>query len=254
MKKEQRHQAILRYIEEHQRASVTELAEVFHVAPMTIRRDLDMIEQTDLIQRVRGGAIGREIVLTEKEFDQRKVERIEEKRRIGQKALEMIQENDSILLDYGSTPQELAKLMAHQIDFPIEVVINDFYIYQLLRKNPYIYLHFVGGSVEYELDYITLGPMTSLFYKNLSIDKAFMSMRTIDLDRGLFHPDSRVADLKRHMIQSSKKVIVIADHSKFNNYSMFKIASMDQVDAIITDTGFNMTKNPLPESIQWVLA
>ena len=254
MLKNERQKQILKLIEQKNSLRVDDLANYFNVSRMTIRRDLSQLEKTDYLKRTRGGATARKLVYSEKDFSERKVEHLSEKRRIAEVAIQFMEPNDSLLLDYGSTPQELAKLMINRIDFPLTIVINDFNLYRILRKNSSFNLIFVGGTVEQDGDHITSGYLAHQFYQQLTIDKAFMSMRTINFSKGLFHPNSQIAETKRCMIEAAKKVIVIADHSKFNNHSLFNIAPIEKVNILITDTGFNDYDIEIPKHLSFIKA
>ncbi|SEP84168.1 transcriptional regulator, DeoR family [Ignavigranum ruoffiae] len=254
MFKQERQKAILYLLEENYKIRIVELANHFHVSTMTIRRDLEVLEKNDYIKRARGWAIANQLVYAEKSFLERRVQRLKEKQAIAIEAYKLISPHDRIILDYGSTPQELAKLMAKQVDFPLTVVINDFNIYQLLRTNSNISLLFAGGNVELDRDPITLGYLTNQFFQHLVVDKAFMSMRTVDFKQGLFHPVGQVAETKRAMINAAKKVIVIADYSKFNNHSMFQIAPIETINILITDTGLDIGQYTIPQNLKVIQA
>lgn len=106
---EERRRRILNYINEHSRASVTELTSVFHVSEATVRRDLKELEEDGLLHRTHGGALAFQSVSFEPTFSEKRVHHAEEKQRIAAKALEWIHEEDTILLDSGTTTYQLAQ-------------------------------------------------------------------------------------------------------------------------------------------------
>ncbi|MBG9986180.1 DeoR/GlpR transcriptional regulator [Facklamia sp. DSM 111018] len=247
MNKQIRQTDILNYIYEHQMVSVNELVNKFKVTPMTIRRDLNELSAKRLVRRVHGGATISNVLYAEESYEERSISYIDEKRRIAEAAYQIIEENDCLILDGGTTTRELAKLMRCLKN--VTVIINDFIIYNILKDNKNINLIFAGGNIINDFNTITSGMINFKFYENFNVDLAFIGVMSVDLTSGIFQSDLDVATSKLGMIRAANESYILVDHTKFNKNAMFKVVSMDEINNIITDTNFNISQYEIPEHI-----
>lgn len=248
MNKEIRHREILDYIQINKRATVTELANKFSITEATIRRDLNELSESQLIQRTRGGAVGIIYRYIEDEYDVRQVSHFTEKQSIARKALELVDDEDSIILDSGTTTYELAKLLHMKKD--LTIIINDFNIYNILRGQPNIKLIFAGGVIIEEYNEISVGIPNKEFYSKYSVNKAFMGVMSVELDSGVYHSNMDVSYAKQGMVENAEQIILLVDHTKFESKSMYRITSMDNIDYIVTDSDFNEKLYDVPSHIK----
>ncbi|MBA4549113.1 DeoR/GlpR transcriptional regulator [Thermoactinomyces intermedius] len=229
-----RQQSILKYVNEHQLVSVAELSEVFEVSEATVRRDLKELEKLGLLHRTHGGAMAKEGVGFEPSFHEKKDRFAKEKRSIAEKAVNLIQEGETILLDTGTTMHQLARLLKHF--FRLTVVTNSHHILQELQSSEHLELISTGGTIRKETLSL-VGPVAEQMLGMVRVDKAFIGTNGLHLKEGVTTPNLLEAQVKRAMIQSAKEVILLCDHSKINQIAFAKVCSLSSIDILITDKG-----------------
>ncbi|OGX61781.1 MAG: DeoR family transcriptional regulator [Paenibacillus sp. RIFOXYA1_FULL_44_5] len=231
-----RHEAIIELLEQNGSVKVSELKELFKVTDKTVREDLEKLEQQGFLTKIHGGAVLPDSgpgLLPMKSACQKS---LSEKTAIAQKAVRLIEANDIIALDSGTTTLEIAKLLPNEA---LTVVTNDLYIISELIKKEHIRLVVPGG---YRSRNLLVSPESPEFIHKLNIKKAFISTTGIHPDYGFTIFTSALVEQKRAWIESAKSVFCVADHSKFDQCALLTFAKLDEVDQIITDSG-------LPESI-----
>lgn len=246
--KQQRLAKMMRYLKRNQKATIKELAEVFEVSEMTIRRDVEQLANNQLVKRVRGTVILDRYESNEAEYDIRLQSDVEEKKRIAAIAAEFIEEGDVIFLDSGTTTNHLVPFFQEKQN--LTVIINDFKIYEQMKNLKNCEVIFAGGSVQKEYESITSGSYTQSFYEQFYANKAFIAAMSVDLTQGLFHSSAEVASTKRAMIENADQIIVLVDHKKFDSRSTYRVAKISQIDTIITDQHFNENLYSNPSNIQ----
>ncbi|MDC3411987.1 DeoR/GlpR family DNA-binding transcription regulator [Aquibacillus sp. 3ASR75-11] len=231
---EERQQKIVSYVEENGRASVLELCQKFEVSESTIRRDLKELEEMKMLRRQHGGAIAKESVTFEPTFSEKSIRFLSEKKAIAKYAVQFIQEGDSILIDSGTTTKPLVDEIKKLSQ--LTVVTNSVVFAKELENYPNLEVIVPGGKLRTET-LALVGPLTELCLSNLHFDKAFIATNGLDLNEGLTTPNLTEAATKRKMIEQSKQVIVMTDHSKFQRISFAKFGMIDQIDHCITTEG-----------------
>ena len=192
--------------------SVTNVARDFGVNPMTIRRDLKLLEQSGLLVRCYGGAVAAQRVSLEFEFDERYRKNLLEKARIGQAAASLVKPGQTVTIDTGTTTLEIAKaLVARNIE--CTVITSSLVIASVLWGNARIQLWLVGGRVRPRNPDL-VGPMTELALDRVTADIAFLGAEGIDPDRGCFNPDLETARVAEKMAAHAHRIIVASDSSK----------------------------------------
>lgn len=232
MYSEERKAKILEYVQKHSRASVQELSRTFEVSEVTIRRDLKELEESKLLRRAHGGAISAQNVNFEPTFVEKEDKFFREKQAIAGKALEFIEEGDTILLDSGTTTYHLAKEL--KAFTRLTVVTNSLMIADELQDAPGIEVLIIGGSLRRET-LALVGPFAERSLDMIRVDKAFVATNALDLKEGLTTPNLLEAATKRKMIESAKTVILLADHSKAGKVALAKVAEVKEIDKLITD-------------------
>ena len=231
---EERKQQILEYIEAHRKATVGELCEHFRVSSATIRNDLRDLEQGNLLLRTHGGAMVRSKTGQELDSSQKRVQNLEAKRRIAAAALELIEDGDRIILDTGTTTLELARLLSRRRD--ITVVTNDLASALLLEEMDTVSVVFIGGLLRRRFHCtVSYGNAWREGLAGLSVDKAFMGVNSLSLEKGATTPDISTAETKKSMIEIAVKVILLCDSSKFGRSSFARFATLDQIDTVVTE-------------------
>jgi len=213
---------------------VNELSEEFDVSEVTIRNDLAYLEKKGILLRTHGGAIKQRKVALEYDLTEKQKQNLPQKQRIGKKAVELIQDNDTILLDSGSTTIEVAKNL---INFNhLTVITNALNIISQLKDYHNINLIVPGGILKPEALAFHGGPAEDSF-KNYYCDKFFLGVDAIDITHGISTPTIEEAHLNKVMIKISNQVILVADSSKFGKKNLAFIAPVNIIHTIITDTG-----------------
>ncbi len=230
----QRRQEILNLIREDGHAKVQKLAQIFKVSEVTIRQDLETLEQMGFIQREYGGAFLKDVgnFATTGTLLNESV-RAEEKKELALKAAALIQEGDSIILDSGSTTTELAKLMTGFKD--LNVITNALNIAYILGGNPGINLIVSGG--EFKAPTLSLtGDMAASSFKGLHVNKCFLATAGISPDMQLTYPSLSDLVVKSAMIRAAEKVYLLADSSKIGISSFASLGRLSLIDTLITDS------------------
>ncbi len=223
---------ILDYLQKKSRASVPELGEYLNVSESTIRRDLKELEEEKLLKRTHGGAIPIEGVNFEPTFSEKEDQYFAEKEAIAKKAIEFIEEGDTILLDSGTTIYHLAKKLKRF--HKLTIVTNSLIFAQELQDQPGIEVIIIGGSLRKET-LALVGPFAEEALSKIKVDKAFIATNGLDMEEGLTTPNLLEASTKRKMIEASKQVFLLADHSKCGKIAFAKVADIQKVDKLIVD-------------------
>lgn len=226
----ERQVAILEYLTDKGFASVATLAQEFHVSAMTIRRDLTELELQRVLQRTYGGATIYDPAFFEVSLQTKTTQFVEEKRRIGKAAAELVQDGDIVILDAGSTTMLVAKYLKTK---RITVITNALNIAADLSDCPDIDLYIVGGHLRQGVLAI-VGPETSTFFENIRADKLFLGVEGVDIIGGVMVPELNEAHTKRAMAKSAKEIIVVADHSKIGRSTLCTIIPLAKVTTLIT--------------------
>lgn len=214
-------------------ARVDELEAELRVSTATIRRDLIALARRGWLRRVHGGAVCMESRLAEPLFDDKAVLAADEKARIARAALKLINTNDSVFLDGGSTVLALAALLTDRS--ALTVVTNSLRVAGLLSgAAPRLIL--AGGEFR-QLSQTFVGSMTRPLLEQLQVDTAFMGTIGLSAARGLTTTDPREAYTKELVMRHARRVIMLADSTKIGKTSFVKFGAVPELDALITDRG-----------------
>ncbi|MNQ86462.1 Glucitol operon repressor [compost metagenome] len=207
---------------------LAELKAMFDVTEMTLRRDMEKLEQWGHIKRTFGGAIivGNDITLLE-----RTGVFIEEKVRIGKLAAQRIQPGESIFLDGGSTTLQVARFIPANQN--ITVVTNALNIAAELQGKQ-ISTIVIGGMLMDQTSTL-VGPVATQALEKMAFNRAFIGTTGVSLKHGFSNSNMHESEIKRLAIQQASEVNVVMDHSKFGKQDLFSFASLKLVDRIITD-------------------
>jgi len=226
---------ILNQLLEHQYVLVKDLAQKLNVAEVTIRKDLNLLEDQGLVTRIHGGAIHVSQLTDDIQhfYDNRTVTHVAEKNRIGKVAATYITSGETIAFSSGSTPLQIVNYLPSGLAFT--AVTNDLTIVQGLTNKDDVDIFVPGG-------YLRLGRATLIgnhaidALRTLEIDKVFLTVTALDLDIGATAGHITNVLFLRQLVKIARQCIVVADHSKFENPSQIVICSWDQIDLLITDS------------------
>ena len=231
---EERKKEILNILKEKNKISVIEMSEKFKVSSSTIRNDLKELEAKQLLARTHGGALSQSIQTGfELKPALKEIDMLKEKKAIAKIAAKLIQDNDIIAIDTGTTTIELASAITYKKN--LTVILNDLRIASYLEKNSDFDIIFLGGKVRKGF-HCTFSNNSIDILDNLNIDKSFITCNGVHLKKGVTTPNINMANLKRKIIQSSTKNFLLCDSSKIENVSFAKVAPISLINAIVTDS------------------
>ncbi|KQN54303.1 DeoR family transcriptional regulator [Erwinia sp. E602] len=227
----ERHQQILTLVEQRGVVSIAELTERLGVSHMTIRRDLQKLEENGAVLLVSGGVRSTERLASEPSHFDKTSLFSEEKRAIGAMAARHIPRNSCIYLDAGTTTLALARELEPRDD--LLIVTNDFVIANFIIDNSQCRMIHTGGTL-YRENRSCAGDAAAQTLRGLSVDIAFISASCWS-QRGIFTPDEEKIAVKRAACEVSGKRVLLADSSKYNKIASFLALPVTSFDCIITD-------------------
>lgn len=230
---EERQQEILRRARAAGRVDVVTLAEEFAVTTETVRRDLTALERAGVLRRVHGGAIPVERLGFEPALAARDEVMTSEKERIAKAAIAELPQDGAIIIDAGSTTHRLAQELP--ADRELTVIVNSPPLATILAARANLNVIMIGGRVRGRtlatVDDWALRPLA-----DIHVDVAFMGTNGISIAKGLTTPDPAEAAIKRAMIASAQRSVLLADHTKFAGTYLARFATLAEIDVVITDT------------------
>lgn len=232
----ERRNKILELLMINKAITVKYLCDELEASEATIRRDLSTLENEGKLERTHGGAIVTEDITKlnyEESFYQKESKFAAQKRAIAIRAFEFLEENDSIILDSGTTTFELARLIGEST-IKITVITNSTTVSREIANNPNVELIVVGGKVRLNT-LATVGSIAIETLRRVNVNKTFVAVNGVTCENGLTTPGFEEADVKRAMLLSGVERFVLVDHSKFRKVAMCQIAPISMVDYIITD-------------------
>lgn len=229
-----RHELIMEVMLNQKDVTVNELSEKLQVTGKTIREDLSKLEEQGLIVRVHGGAVLAQsdqfgILPTREPLDKFS----DEKAEIARRALRHIEPDDIIALDGGSTTLAIARRLEN---LPLTVVTNDVHIISELVPKDQIRLVVPGG---YRVRNTLTGPEAVSYVNHLNIKKAFLSATAVHIEHGLSVYTGDSLEYKQALVRTAHKVLAVIDHHKFGRTALRTVATLGEVDVLITDSGLS---------------
>jgi len=226
----ERRRKIVELVNERLSIRVSELSEIFSVTEETIRRDLEKLEQEQLLSRSHGGAVSIEKEATDIPFIVREITNSAEKKAIAAEAVKLIEPSEQILLDGSTTAWYMAQELP---DMPLTVITNSIKVALELSKKEQIKVISTGGMLlANSLSYV--GPLSERSLDSYYVNKLFLSCKGVHLS-GLSDSNEWQAILKKKMIDISSQVILLADSSKFGVKTFAHICDLKNVHHVISD-------------------
>jgi DeoR family transcriptional regulator, fructose operon transcriptional repressor len=228
-----RQKAIREMVHKQGIVRVNELSELFGVSVLTIRRDLDQLEQRGVLERTHGGAVLRQSMPVEPLYSQKEQFRREEKECIAREAASLIEDGDMVLINSGSTTQAVIHALTGR---SITIITNNIGAARVADTAAFN-LIFTGGSYRTQSQSVT-GDIGMLALGRVYANKAVIGVDGFSLSYGLTTPILQEAEMTRRMIEATVgTVIVVADSSKIGVVSNFKTADLRRIDYLVTDEG-----------------
>ena len=229
-----RQNEIMKHLTEYKIVKITDIVKRFEVSHETVRRDLEALQEQNLIRRVYGGAI---LIENEEETTKNALPTLPvgtgymERAAIGKKAAQLIHEGETILLAFGSTILETAKNIKNMRH--ITVLTNSISVLnELVNSNVEVYI--LGGHVNADEQTIG-GQMACNALKNIFVDKAFISADGITLNGGISNYSSEESQLINAMIERANQTILVAHSSKFGINSFSVACPLQRADIVVSD-------------------
>lgn len=207
---------------------------MFNVSNETIRRDLDFLENQGCLKKVYGGAILTKKLSWEPPIQERTLINQNEKNAIAMQCSKLINDNEYIFIDSGTTPLEVVKNLKDKKNltiFTVSLPVAN-YVTSELEATCVV----LGGTVRRK-DKCLNGPLTEILLKNLHFEKAIISAGGIDVNMGLSDFDINDSIVKNKVIDCVDEAIVVTDSSKFGIKALAHVAKLDELSIIITDSG-----------------
>jgi len=231
MMTEERREKIKKMLFESGRVLVREVSRDLNISEVTIRKDLEALEQRGVLSRVHGGAIITESLVSDKALTEKAHLYADEKERIARRAASMIKKGDVVVLDSGSTTTQIARQIKMLSD--VTVITNAVNIATELASSQ-LSVILTGGNLR-EKSFSLVGPLAEDSLRHFTANKFFLAVDGIHPEFGLTTPNLQEVRVNQLMMKMSMEIILVADHSKFGRRSMGVISKVGAVDKVITD-------------------
>lgn len=228
----ERRNEILGLLRQEGRVIVADLSKKYDVTEETIRRDLEKLENDGYAERTYGGAVVRGNEKDEIPFLVRKRENVEEKRRIARLISQMIHDGDRLMLDASTTALFVAKQIKEKKN--ITVITNSVEILLELSDVQGWKVLSTGGSLKGHALSL-LGYQAERMIDGFFVDKAIISCKGVDLQKGFTDSNEMDAGIKKQMLNSATKRIMAVDNAKFHHLSFTQVVDFSGIDLLVTD-------------------
>lgn len=237
-----RQQLLLQSVRRVGYATVEALAEQFAVTPQTIRRDINVLCHQGLLVRHHGGAGLPPSSIENIAYPARQILNLTAKQRIAALVARHIPNNASLFINIGTTNEEVAKALRYHDS--LRVITNNLNVAFILSANPSIEVIVAGGVVRHRDRGIT-GEATIDFVNQFKVDFGIIGISGIEADGTLLDFDYHEVRVAQAIIRHSRKVFLVADHSKFNRNALVRMGDLSLINTLFTD-------QPIPREIQSV--
>lgn len=227
------------FIDKNGKVTLHELECAFpNVSSMTLRRDLNRLEENNQVLRVSGGAISVDTVLRAKEadFSERINYNSQEKLEIADKAVELVERQSCVFIDGGSTTTYFARALP---DDNFYVLTNALVIAETIIRKEKPTVALLGGDLK-KNNFITVGKTCSEFIEKINIQTAVMTATGFIKDSGSFTCGNQSeAEVKQAVIKKADFVIMLLDSSKVNKKTPYTFATLKDINCMVVDKNFS---------------
>jgi len=248
-----RAERVLAYLEQKGAATYRELQPLLEVSEMTVRRDVDRLAQEGRLIKTLGGAqkANAPADFYESSFLARISSNLREKRAIAQTAFEGIEPGESLAVDGSSTCLELARILA-KADKRLTVVTNSLLVSQEAGRNKGNTVLMLGGQYDPETHCVS-GPTSEAQMAQYHVDSAYISTKGLLPTEGTYESSVGLFRIKQIMAARSRKVVLLADHSKFGQRALSRVLDIALIHCVITDSADDETLSSLEKAGVMVL-
>ena len=234
----QRRERIQEYLVTHKIVRMDDLYTMLDTSEATVRRDLEWMERQGIVERTHGGAILSQRLTFEPEYMQRAQKHPEEKRMIGKLASSLIEDNDVVFINSGTTTTQVIRYIRGNAG--ITVFSNN--VYAALDVGNAGFTHYLLGGEFQPHSNSVAGRFTVDNLRQVYANKTILGVDGISLLLGCTVPSNAEAEVVRQMIERTRgKIYIVADSSKWGVVSNFQVASIDEIDKLITNEGFDQS-------------
>lgn len=230
-----RQSAILAEVQRERTVRVADLARMLGVSLMTVRRDIEALDAVGALQKIHGGAkLPGEMSTHEPGFQLKMTQLQGEKLAIAHEAAAQVREGMAVGLSGGTTTWALARLLS--TGPRITVVTNSVRVADVFHQSSSRSTVILTGGERTPSDAL-VGPLATSALKLLYLDVLFLGVHAVDADAGFTTPNLLEAQTDRTFMAASRRVVVLADHTKWGTFSISTIAGLEEVDEVISDGG-----------------
>jgi DeoR family glycerol-3-phosphate regulon repressor len=233
-----RQSEIMAKVHQHGIVRISELSSMLGVSDMTVRRDIDTLAATGLLQKVHGGAkVPGSLRTDEPGFEKKSMREEAEKGAIAREALSFVTPGSAIGLSAGTTTWTLAKSLRSIEGLTIvtnSIQIADVFYRAVTRKDGSRTTVILTGGERTPSDAL-VGPIAISALHQLHLDVLFLGVHGVEAKAGFTTPNLLEAEANRAFVATARNVVVLADHTKWGTVGMSTIAKLSEVDALVTD-------------------
>lgn len=228
---QERRMKILEILHKNGKVKVNDLSRRFAVSEVSIRADLAELEGKQLLSRIHGGAISSYKAYYNMSLSQRSSVNENEKLKIAEAVAEMVEDNDTLIMNAGTTPLFVMRALKKK---NLTIVTNSIAIALEAGKFQNLKVILLGGEVNSEYQF-TYGTAALKSLSEYHADKLILSVDGINTEKGLSTFYFQEADICKKMIEQSKTVIIAADYTKIGRVAFSSITSADAADIVVTN-------------------
>lgn len=225
----ERHTRILDLLTKEEKIEVAKLSNIFGVSQVTIRKDLDQLEDKGLIMREHGFAT----LNSKDDINNRLAYNYDIKQKIAQLASQDIHDGETLMIESGSCCALLALQIA-QTKKDITIITNSAFIADYVRKAPQTKIILLGGEYQNESQ-VSVGPIVKKCVETFYVDKFFIGTDGFSEVSGFTGNDYMRSETVRDMAKQAKQVIVVTDSSKFNQIGVVNLLPTQNITSVVTD-------------------
>jgi DeoR family fructose operon transcriptional repressor len=255
---EERKDIIINMLNYAGKVRTNELVEKLQVSSETIRRYLEELENEKMLKRVYGGAIKINYDREEPSHLTREVSRADEKKKIGRTAASLVQDNDVLVIDDGTTTMHMLPFLINRKNLKLITISVPALNLLMEYQNKDLFngeIYFVGGKVQSK-HFRSVGTLAEKMMQSFFVDKSFISIDGILAHQGISSYDAEKAMLAKRFIENSKENIVLTDHSKIGISTFYKVADLREVDIVVSDMAApkDWTDELEAKGVNWIVA
>ncbi len=232
MQPEERQSRIESFLQKVEFASLEELANEVDASQSTVRRDLTILETAGTVRRTHGGARIMSPRTDEFTFSARDTHQLGEKEGIARKCAELIQPNQSVIIDAGTTVYHVARYLEH---LKPQIITNSLPVANLFLSSSQVEV-VVSGGVVYPRLGVLVGPLAVEAFSKMHADVAIMGAGGLTLE-GITNSHGLLIEIQLAMMRAARRVVFCLDHTKLGRKSLSFLCALSNLHTVVTDAG-----------------